>query len=526
MTSTKRFTHWFRRMAQGALALSLVLIGIVAFSTVASAHDDLIVGVASCSSPLGSGYTVSWTISNNYDMSEAGTVTSVTGGLATLHAATFTIAAQDDAYTSHQISQGATPPYRTAALTQKLPASASGVITLNTNSTWADGTNVSDAGTAELSGLHCGTPSPPQAVVPIVQTIAGHIYLCNSAHPTATEVPGGTLASTGPQALPSSPNPLPTTHVAPGGYIMTATPPPDFVLVACGGSSVPSSGGNTATEGVAVPAGGSGVGIFYVTNSAPALTLVKSATESSYYAVGQTINYNYLVTNTGQVTLSDVGVVDAHVGLTGLSCPDATLAPSATETCSATYQVTPADLNAGSIVNTATAEGLPPGATTPISSLPSSVTVPLAAIGILKQVCGTEVAADCGPGGNGPWVSSVDVPQGDAAYWKVTVTNKGDTPLANVTVSDPLAPACDTTGVTLAVGASVSTYCTSPDVTVTVVNVATASFAGELPPFPSSSAQVMDSSAPKTAASAGPVIITSGAVDTLVPVSEAPLVTG
>jgi uncharacterized repeat protein (TIGR01451 family) len=122
----------------------------------------------------------------------------------------------------------------------------------------------------------------------------------------------------------------------------------------------------------------------------------------------------------------------------------------------------------------------------------------------------------------------VDVPQGDAAYWKVTVTNKGDTPLANVTVSDPLVPACDTTGVTLAVGASVSTYCTLPHITVAVLNVATASFAGELPPFPSSSAQVMDSSAPKTSASVAPVasITTSGVVDTLVPVQEAPVVTG
>jgi uncharacterized repeat protein (TIGR01451 family) len=531
MTNTTRFAHWLRRIAQGGLALSLVLIGLVTFSTVASAHDDLIVGVASCSSPLGSGYTVSWTVSNNYDMSEAGAVTSVTGGLATLHTASFTIAAQDAAYVSNQTSQGATLPYLTAELTQKLPARASGVITLSTNSTWADGTNVSDSGTAELSGLQCGAPSPPLAVVPavpVVQTIAGHIYLCDSAHPTATEVPGGTLVSTGPQTLGTSPNPLVTTQVAPGGYIMTATPPPDFVLVTCGGSSTPAPGGTTATEGVTVPAGGNGVGIFYATNSAPALTLVKSATESSYYASGQTINYDYLVTNTGNVTLSSVGILDAHAGLVGLSCPDTTLAPSANEICSASYQVTPADLNAGSIANTATAQGTLPGAATPVSSAPSSVTVPLAAIGILKQVCGTEVATNCGPGGHGPWASSVDIPEGDTAYWKVTVTNEGDTPLANVTVTDTLVPACDTTGVTLAVGASVSTYCALSDISATVVNVATASFGGELPPFPSSSAQVMASSTPRTSASVAPVvrIVTSGAVDTLVPASEAPVVTG
>ena len=106
---TNRFTHRFRRMAQGGLALSVVLIGVVAFSTAASAHSDVIVGVASCSSPLGSGDTISWTVSNDWDMSEAGTVTSVTGGLATLHAATFTIAAQDAAWASNRISRGATP---------------------------------------------------------------------------------------------------------------------------------------------------------------------------------------------------------------------------------------------------------------------------------------------------------------------------------------------------------------------------------------------------------------------------------
>ena len=341
-------------------------------------------------------------------------------------------------------------------------------------------------------------------------------------------MPGGTLASTGPQSLGSSPNPLGTTNVAPGGYTMTATPPPDFVLVGCGGPSAPAIGGNAATEGVTVPAGGNGVGIFYVTSSAPAITLVKSAAQSSYSAAGQAINYNYLITDTGNVALAGVGIIDSHPGLKGLSCPDATLVPGAAETCAATYQVTPADLAAGSIVNTATAQGTPPGAATPISSSPSSVTVPLAAIGILKQVCGTDVAADCGAGGRGPWTSSADIPEGDTAHWKVTVTNTGDIPLANVTVSDRLVPACDITGVTLAVRASVSTYCNLSHITVAVVNVATASFAGELPPFPSSSARVMDSPTPKITAAVAPVvpIATSGFVDALVPASEAPAVTG
>ena len=36
----------------------------------------------------------------------------------------------------------------------------------------------------------------------------------------------------------------------------------------------------------------------------PALTLVKTATPAIYSAVGQTIDYSYLVTNTGNVRLA------------------------------------------------------------------------------------------------------------------------------------------------------------------------------------------------------------------------------
>jgi hypothetical protein len=546
MTHTKRATPWLRRAMQAGLASALVLIGLVAVSTVASAHDDTIVGVASCASPLGSGYTVAWTVSNEWDQTETGTVTSVTGGLPTLQETAFTVGAQDDAYVALGTSRSATLPFLTATLTQTLPADASGIITLSTNSTWADGTNVSDSGTALLSALPCATapasqptvsqpvvPQPvvPQPVVPQpvgTQSIAGHIYLCDNSNQTTSEVSGGTLAASGPQTLGASPNPLGTTEVGSGDYTMTATTPADYVLVSCGGASTLASGGDTATEAVTVPTGGTGVGIFYVSKSAPALTVVKSATESSFSTVGQTINYNYLVTNTGNVTLSSVGIVDAHVGLNGLSCPEASLAPTGSEVCTATYQVTHADLLAGAIINTAKAQGVPPGTSTPIISSPSSVTVPLASIGILKQVCGSEVAADCGPGGRGPWIHTEDVPQGDTAYWKVTVTNTGIVPLTDVTVSDALVPACDATGGALAVGASMSTYCSLPDITALVINVATASFGGLLPPFPSSNAQVMDSPSPTTAASAAPIapIQTSGAIDALVPVSSGPLVTG
>jgi hypothetical protein len=101
-------------------------------------------------------------------------------------------------------------------------------------------------------------------VTPVTQTIAGHIYLCNDANPTTTEQSGGTLGASGATPVPATPNPLAPTEVGAGTYTMTATPPPGYQLVACGGSSTPNASGSTATESVTVPSGGAGVGIFYV----------------------------------------------------------------------------------------------------------------------------------------------------------------------------------------------------------------------------------------------------------------------
>jgi uncharacterized repeat protein (TIGR01451 family) len=47
----------------------------------------------------------------------------------------------------------------------------------------------------------------------------------------------------------------------------------------------------------------------------PALSIDKSVAESSYAAVGDVLNYTIVVTNTGNVTLSNVVVVDPLTGL-------------------------------------------------------------------------------------------------------------------------------------------------------------------------------------------------------------------
>ena len=106
----------------------------------------------------------------------------------------------------------------------------------------------------------------------------------------------------------------------------------------------------------------------------PAVSLAKSASITSYSAAGTLFTYYFKITNTGNVTLNPVTVTDPHAGLSAIGCPGTSLAPAASETCTATYTTTQADLNAGSITNTATASGTPPSG--PAATAKSSVTIP------------------------------------------------------------------------------------------------------------------------------------------------------
>jgi hypothetical protein len=90
----------------------------------------------------------------------------------------------------------------------------------------------------------------------------------------------------------------------------------------------------------------------------PALTIVKTATPSTYNAVGNVISYSFLVTNTGNVTITNLAVADDKAA--NESCPVTTLAPGASTTCTASYSITQADLNNGSVTNSAFATGQDP----------------------------------------------------------------------------------------------------------------------------------------------------------------------
>ena len=91
------------------------------------------------------------------------------------------------------------------------------------------------------------------------------------------------------------------------------------------------------------------------------LRLTKSANPTTYNQVGQVISYAYAFTNagtaplTGPVTIADDKAPATCPNLNTIGNLDNNLDPNETITCTSTYSITQADLNAGSVTNTATA---------------------------------------------------------------------------------------------------------------------------------------------------------------------------
>lgn len=135
--------------------------------------------------------------------------------------------------------------------------------------------------------------------------------------------------------------------------------------------------------------------------AAPSLALTKSATpmDQDGYLAGVVVTYSYVVTNTGNVPLDDIEI--AETGFTGTGpvpaavCPQGTLPAAGQVTCTATYVLTQADVDAGQLTNTATPTGIPP-AGPPVSSNESSTVIPeglVPALSLAKTADQTEVTA-------------------------------------------------------------------------------------------------------------------------------------
>jgi uncharacterized repeat protein (TIGR01451 family) len=179
-----------------------------------------------------------------------------------------------------------------------------------------------------------------------------------------------------------------------------------------------------------------------VTTRTPAFTLDKTSAVPTYATVGQVVAYSYLVTNTGNVTITALSVTDDKIAM--VTCAVTTLAPQANTTCTGSYTITQADLDAGSVTNVATARATPPVGTT-LADITDTVTVTATATPALTLV---KTAVSGSP------YDAV----GDVVSYEYAVTNTGNVTISALTVTDDKIASVTCPVTTLAPGAS--TTCT------------------------------------------------------------------
>ncbi len=141
--------------------------------------------------------------------------------------------------------------------------------------------------------------------------------------------------------------------------------------------------------------------------------------------VGDPVTWTYVVTNTGDVQLIDVTVTDDQ-GV-AVACPESTLDPLESMTCTGNGTAAAGQYaNVGSVVGTPVDGAGQPSGPPVDDSDPSHYFGARASIDIEKSTNGEDADAPTGP----------RIPVGDSVTWTYVVTNTGNVPLTNVTVTD------------------------------------------------------------------------------------------
>jgi uncharacterized repeat protein (TIGR01451 family) len=184
--------------------------------------------------------------------------------------------------------------------------------------------------------------------------------------------------------------------------------------------------------------------------SAPTLTIAKvtNGSDNPTIPVGSPVVWTYVVTNTGNVDIDTVVVTDDQ-GVS-VSCPKTALVIGEAMQCTASGTSTPGTYsNIGTV--TANYLGLQLTASDGSSYFGSAPSIDV------QKTPDTQV-----------------VVQGQSASFTLTITNTGNVLLTDVVVTDPLAPTCDRTFATLAVGEVQTFTCVLSNAQGSFTNVATA----------------------------------------------------
>ena len=281
--------------------------------------------------------------------------------------------------TSISLSGGTVMPDDTCSVTVSVSVANLGVYA-NTSGT-VTSSNGGSGNTASASLTAIAPPALVKAFSPIA-------IILNEANTTLTftitnpnqstlsgvafsdTLPGGLKVANPPQASLSGCDAASTPVFAPAADDLTLTLGDASLSAAgvctlsvkiqavSGGIKVNQTGAITSSEGgTGAPSNSATLQVYY-----PELTLAKSIASGSPYRQGGTIQYSYLLRNTGTVTLIGNGpnglftVTDDRASVTCPATPTG-LEPDGTLTCTASYTTTNTDWNYGSVKNTATAYG-------------------------------------------------------------------------------------------------------------------------------------------------------------------------
>ncbi|MGB7861744.1 MAG: hypothetical protein WBM90_14715, partial [Acidimicrobiia bacterium] len=162
---------------------------------------------------------------------------------------------------------------------------------------------------------------------------------------------------------------------------------------------------------------------------------------SGHVNPGDTAGFTYLVSNVGSATVENL-TVDDTLGLSA-SCPATTLTPGASTTCTATYVLTAADVDGGSVDSDATATASDAAGIAVSDSDTISEPIPPEPSISINKTAGLDDTVVL-PAGR------VDV--GDVISYSFDVTNTGNVTLDPVSVDDPTTGGVTCPGTSLASG--------------------------------------------------------------------------
>jgi gliding motility-associated-like protein len=154
-----------------------------------------------------------------------------------------------------------------------------------------------------------------------------------------------------------------------------------------------------------------------------ALSFNKTTSGAIPTSAGSVLNYNLIVTNSGNIAITNIVVTDANAVVSG--SPIASLAPGASVTLTAVHDLTQGDVNSGSVTNQASATGKDPKGNNVIkvSNDPSTTVADDATVTIIQPSAAISMVKTASFSGN-------------KLTYTFTITNLGSVSLNTVTLTD------------------------------------------------------------------------------------------